>query len=397
VAAILLLYIGIDHALFNAEVSGNAWAAVAQFRGLRNLLWLMPLAALAVAGWFDLQRDSDANEPALAAEQATSFRLRGTLKASVRGFPWSLSSVDKFVRLHRAHNSERPSGFAEVPDGFGAVAVQARDRVNEMQPFGSRPTGLLGLAQRYGVIVRFVLMVPPLVWFVVGGWPQTAWLQMTMIGPVVWKVVVALSVISQAWIAWQVIIYLRSLSKVLRLSIADDAVILALRTACGVGAIGLGGYALARAFSGLSPSLSLIDNVQVQAAFAQAASATSMHLANGATGAAPAANVPVQAAFGQAASAASTHFSNGATGAAPAAGDEGSHAHHKTAVESWMQLFYGTPNDPGFLQIHPDDGTGMKLARAAGIVGTLPIWGTGLFAANAIDEFRSVGPFHFRR
>ena len=366
-AGILLLYIGIDHALFNAEVSGNAWAALAQFRGLRNLLWLMPLAALAVAGWFDLQRDSDANEPALAAEQATSFRLLGTLKASVRGFPWSLSSVDKSLRLRRTYNSERPSGFAEEPDGFGAMAIQARDQIDEMQSSGSRPTALLGLAQRYGVIVRFVLMAPPLVWFVVGGWPQTAWLQMTMSGPVVWKVVLALSVISQAWIAWQVILYLRSLSKVPRLSVADDAAILALRIACGVGAIGLGGYALARAFSGLSPSLSLIDNVQVQAAFAQAASATSMHLANG------------------------------ATGAAPAAGDESSHAHHKTAVEWWMNGWFGTSDDPGPLQIHPGDGTGMKLARAAGIVGTLPFWGTGLFFANAVDEIRSVGPFHFRR
>jgi hypothetical protein len=135
------------------------------------------------------------------------------------------------------------------------------------------------------VIVWILLMTPSFMWFVIGGSPQTAGLQRAMTAPAAWKAVLVASVAAQVWLAWQVVLGVRSWPKARRLPIGDDAAMLGLRIACGVGAVGFGGYALMRGFSGLSPRQSLFAHV-VEAA-ASATSATSLQIANAAAAAVP--------------------------------------------------------------------------------------------------------------
>jgi hypothetical protein len=58
----------------------------------------------------------------------------------------------------------------------------------------------------------------------------------------------------------------------------------------------------------------------------------------------------------------------------------------KSFTERAMEPFFGTPGDPGPLQIHEGDSDGMKLARAGGIVATLPIWGVAAVTGAALDH-----------
>jgi hypothetical protein len=83
-------------------------------------------------------------------------------------------------------------------------------------------------------------------------------------------------------------------------------------------------------------------------------------------------------------------------------GDAGEHHHpgaldrafglnpDRTFVEGVMEPFFGKPGDPGPLQIHDGDGNGMKLARVAGIVVSMPVWGTGVFLGAALDDINHV-------
>jgi hypothetical protein len=80
---------------------------------------------------------------------------------------------------------------------------------------------------------------------------------------------------------------LRTLPMALRLPSSDDAALFALRVACGVGTIGLGGHALMRALNGFSPNSSMLDLFNSSDAYASAGPATVLQLANGATMAFP--------------------------------------------------------------------------------------------------------------
>jgi hypothetical protein len=291
VGALLLFYIGADHAAFNAGYEGD-WVAAAlrslPFAALRDLLGLMPIAALAAAWWLDRRRQQGL-EPLLAAERAAGPRILGTLRAAVSRVPSSLVAVYGFVRMRRVYNSTRASGSDEDTDRLYAVVVEARDRLDQklVQPKLSpwlpplwTPSATLAVIRRPAVIVWLVLMTPPVMWFVVGGWPQTAGLQKAMTAPGAWTVMLVLSVAAQSWVAWQVVVGIRSWPRALGLPLGDETAILGLRIACGVGAVGLGGYALMRAFTGLSPSQSLYADAP--SAMASGDSATALQLANGA-------------------------------------------------------------------------------------------------------------------
>jgi len=293
--AVLLLYVALDHTAWNAAIKSQHFVGRATIEQLRTL-WLTPILALALAWWLDRQRQRDGkgDEVSLAAEQSASPRLIGTVRAAVSRLPWSLPEVYGFVRMRRARNSERTSPWAHEAGDLSAALVQLRDRIDGQLGHGRSSSWLPGWSRALGatirrpsVIVWLLLMVPSVMWFVIGGLPQTAALQETMTKPLAWKVVVALSVVAQAWLAWRVAQELRASPSMLRLPSADDAALFALRAACGVGAIGLGGYALMRGLGGFSPNSSLLDFSNQTDAYASGSPATGLQLANGAAAAVP--------------------------------------------------------------------------------------------------------------
>jgi hypothetical protein len=106
--------------------------------------------------------------------------------------------------MRRACNSEQTSPLpSRGPGDLSAALVQFRDRIDrQLGHDRSSPllppgwSGVLGAAlRRPSVIVWLLLMVPSVMWFVIGGLPQTAALQTTMTAPVAWKAVVVLGLI----------------------------------------------------------------------------------------------------------------------------------------------------------------------------------------------------------
>ena len=275
VALGLFLCIGLDHAAGNATDIRSTWLAwlATPLGALTNWTGVMTLAALAAAWMLDRGRQHPGTSPELllAAERAASTPIVGTLRAAVSRLPWSLPWVDHFVRTRRTLHTTRAIAPAEA-DGLQSATASARDRVDlalaqtaspPLLPAGWTPGALREAVRQPMVIVWLVLMAPSVLWFVVGGWPPAARIQTVMIGPIVWKLVSVLSVAMQAWVGWHVIVAARAWSKTRAVPVGDDAANLALRIACGVGAIGLGGFSLLRMLNGLPPGSSLLSSLHV--------------------------------------------------------------------------------------------------------------------------------------
>jgi hypothetical protein len=200
--------------------------------------------------------------------------LKGTLGAAFSRLPWSLIAVDRFVRMRRAVRTERAAATAHA-DTLGALIMTERDRVDRelaqwqtdvpaLFPPGWTLSSLRVALRRPAVILWLVILTPSVLWFVVGGWPQTAGLQVFMKQPAVWMVLFPVAVLAQAWIAWRTLAGLRSWSKARGASIGDDAAIVGLRVACGIGAVSLGTFSLLRMLGGVAPGSNLLASLHAQ-------------------------------------------------------------------------------------------------------------------------------------
>jgi RsiW-degrading membrane proteinase PrsW (M82 family) len=278
----LFVCISLDHAARNMSDVGDSWLAYLSWplRALIHVRALMPLAALGTAWWLDQQRQGTrvAFEPLLEAERSGSSRMKGILEAAFISLPWSLIAVDRFVRMRRAARTEHLAAQT-VP--LNAVVVNERDRVDvelakwrtmmppvwpPVWPPGWSATALRATLRRPSVVLWLVIMTPSVLYFVIGGWPQTAGLQAFMLHPLVVKVLFPISILAQAWISWRTIVGLRSRSRTLGVSIGDDAALVGLRAACGIGAVSLGVFSLLRMLGGLAPGASLLASLHAQSA-----------------------------------------------------------------------------------------------------------------------------------
>jgi RsiW-degrading membrane proteinase PrsW (M82 family) len=254
---LLLLYIAADHAAYNAVLMGIMREPLL----LRNVLAFTPIAALGVAWWFDRysHRPTGGDEPVLLAEQNSSLRFTGTLRAAIGRIPWSVGWVSEFVRLRRADKSAAAFGFSPEQQALHTATIDARDRVERNLAAPESPRwlpwhDLLAAVRRPANVLWLVLITPAILWFVVGGWPQTAAVQAMLTGPTVWVVVILLSVLAQAWITFGVITAVRFWPRARQFSIGEDIAIVGMRIASGIGAVALGGFALLLALTGASPN-----------------------------------------------------------------------------------------------------------------------------------------------
>ncbi len=276
IASGLFLFIGLDHAAGNARNIQDTWLALlaAPLQFLTICLGLLVLAAIVAAWWLDQpsQRLGMALGPLLAAEQSSSSQRSGTLAAAFSRLPWSLPWVVGFDRARRAYQA----AHAASPDGHDDLreaVVAHRDAVDLKlkQPLapallpswltsGNLRNEIRSALRRPPVIIWLVLIAPSVLFLIVGGWPQTAGLQKVLTGPFVWPLVLLITVANQSRLAWRVIVGVRGLPATARLPVGDDAAMLGLQLACGVGAISLGGFTLLRVLSGVSAGQTLLSH-----------------------------------------------------------------------------------------------------------------------------------------
>lgn len=268
----LFLFIALDHAAGNTQDIGNTWLAflAAPLNLMTAHLGLLAFIAVVAAWWLDraAQPSGDALEPLLAAEQSASPRIAGTLAAASRRLPWSLPWVLGFDRARRAYHA----AHATAPDTVGGMfeaLVAERDRVERqlvqpnappLIPRAWTPEALRATLRTRPVIISLVLLAPSIIYLIIGGFPQTAWVQAVVTSGVVWPLVLLITIAAQARLILRVARGARNLGQTSRLPIGDDAAILGLQLVCGVGSVVLGGFTLMRVFSGVSVGSTLLTH-----------------------------------------------------------------------------------------------------------------------------------------
>jgi RsiW-degrading membrane proteinase PrsW (M82 family) len=268
----LFLLIGLDHAAGNTHDIGNTWLAflAAPLDLVTSHLGLLAFVALIAAWWLDrrAQPAGDALEPLLAAERSASPRIVGTFTAAFKRLPWSIPWVFGFDRARRAYHAAHATAPESVSGMFEALVAE-RDRVEhklvqpEAPPLIPRawtPAALRDLLRKRPVIFSLVLLAPSILYLIIGGFPQTAWVQATVTSRLVWPLVIVITLAAQAKLVLSVARGARNLGKTSQLPIGDDAAILGLQLACGVGSVALGGFTLMRVFSGISVGSTLLSH-----------------------------------------------------------------------------------------------------------------------------------------
>jgi len=280
---VLLLYAALDHAALNYTLLGNSGLVslvAAPFNALRSFLWLMPIAALGAASWLDgpRQRGASARELLLTTEQQSTPRFIGALRAAAVRLPLSLFWVDSLFRLRRAYATAVNARLSSV-DGLREFILNFRDRIDRVVAGPERvavlpmdrigPTFLKLLRQRK-VIIWLALMLPSAGWLVVGGFPQTVWLQRLLTTGAAWVAIRALAFPALIRMAWQVVRGLRGWRQTNTAHVGDVPAEVMLRLISGTGAFFFGAYALFLTVSGQSPDSHVLDNFHVMEAIASA-------------------------------------------------------------------------------------------------------------------------------
>lgn len=269
-SGLMLLYICMDHAASNADLSqpSEMMSLLATpFRFLRQWLGLVVVITIAAAWWLDRQQQGDnLPENLLNAERDTTPPWKGTMAAAWSNLPWSLIWVYGFVRIRRAYktlgvhdadNALRPV-MNDLRTGVDlAISQSAKPRLLQSSLTGSNITTLLRQPKIY---LGLALMVLCIMWFVVGGNPSMAWIQQTFTTAPAWITLLVISVPSLLWAAHRIVLQVRQWSQTVTAPIGDPAAILAFRTLAGTGSLVLGTYALLLGLIGHSPHDKLLTN-----------------------------------------------------------------------------------------------------------------------------------------
>jgi PrsW family intramembrane metalloprotease len=263
----LLVLICLNHAAGNAASIQYTWLSplAASMRFLDSLLAFLVLVAVAVAWWLDqpLQRAGMALGPLLAAEQSAPSRLAGTFTAAFSRLPWSIPWVLGFDRARRAYHAARASSPDTVDDMRDAIVAE-RDSVDRklaqpgappLLPPAWMPSNVGTTVRRAlrspSVIIWLVLIAPSMLYLIIGGFPATSGLQAVMKGPIVWPVVLLITLVGRGRSAWRVLASIRTLPAMTRRPIGDDAAMLGLQVASGLGTLSLASFTFARVLSGV--------------------------------------------------------------------------------------------------------------------------------------------------
>jgi len=291
---LLVVWAAADHAALNAEVVNDPGIAPLLTWPLdvtRHAIGLLPLLVLGVAWWLDRLRADPPGPavPLLAAERAAPAPMVGLWRAAVARLPWSLLWIDGYCRVRRAHRNTVRSGR---DGGLGEVVEELRDRIDAMpaRAPGLRlhlPVGwaapVLAFLRRPETVVWLVLLAPSLVFFVLGGWPWTTWLQRALATPVGFAVVVAAAVGALVWTAWQLVRSVRHWPAALRHPLADVPAIAALRIGVGAGSVTVGLLLLVAVLSGAGADDPVVRNFHVLDALGSALVVAAILLAVAAT------------------------------------------------------------------------------------------------------------------
>jgi hypothetical protein len=218
VAAAIFVYVVGDHAAFNYTVLGAhgiGTAVAGAFNSLRNLLSVMPVAALIVAWRLD---------------------CRQSCTGSARDILALRHQIERFTATVRKVEFRQTEFIGRL------VADWLRQPTNAMV---------------------LLLILPSLLWVGLGGFPQMAWVQSLLATKAAWIAVRLLAVVGLVWMGWQLANGIASWRQAETGAAADAAAMPTLRLFSGSGAFLSGAFSLLAGMAGLPASAHVLRNFHV--------------------------------------------------------------------------------------------------------------------------------------
>jgi hypothetical protein len=292
---LLVALVGADHAAYNYDLRhpghGDSAAHLATpFVAAQPLLWLWPLLALAAAIVVDVRwlrrARSLAPDLRLRRERDTTGPGVGLARYAVLGLPWTPLVIARFVGLRRsALYAVAPTtqvgpgaGLAPAAQPLLVEVVGARDQLDVadsaaawrglVRPRTPMPPategGGRGLRRWWPVALWLVLLMPTLVYYVVGSTPSAAGVQRIL--QTRWPFLLLLVVPAVAGLVllvWQMVQLVRALPAAVRAPCGETATRIQLRLGTALGSAGLAGVILAARLRGTEPAASLVSGYHV--------------------------------------------------------------------------------------------------------------------------------------
>jgi len=297
-----IAYASIDHAAFNyalvGDESGLVWTLVgAPVAALRNLLWLLPVVLLAVAFFFDRRdiRAGKASEPGvlLAAERNGRPSLEALGRYATLGMPWTALIAMRFALLRRSMMFARACGAGDAAAPLRDLVQTVREQIDltsdvrAWRGIWPRIVGQVRAALRaqqvlrrhWMVLLALALVILPLVYFVLGGFPLTGSLQRTFATSLPFSLVTVLAIAGMVLVGWRLWQTWRALPAVARHGYIDAAARLQLQALVGVGALAVGLFTIQLALRDPGPYTRLVSNVHILEALARGINLSALLLA----------------------------------------------------------------------------------------------------------------------
>jgi hypothetical protein len=274
-----------DHAAFNFDVVRNddgAWGSIASTVLAGNrLMWMYPLLLLLVAGLFDWRviRAGKAaqTDVLLPAERGGEPGVVTLGRYAMVASPWTSLIAMRFALLRRSlmfararlsaagaeglHNEVRAMRVQIEGTGDAALWRSVWTTLRQRKPStASKPNWL----RRYWPVpVSVVLVLPALLYLVVGGFPMTAGIQKLFTNRLAFNVIVPVFLAGMAMVAWQLAVNVRALPAALRAPTGEQGIQVAFRTGVAAGGVAVGGLSTLRWLQGAGPADRVISNAHI--------------------------------------------------------------------------------------------------------------------------------------
>jgi hypothetical protein len=251
-----IAFVSAAHCAVNYDLSvsggheGMAGALTTLLLDLHQALWLFPLVCLAVAAYYD-RRDLSRSRAALpggpmSAEAGLEPGALGRF-ASLR-LPWTLLIALRFVRLDRSLAYARARGPDEAARPLAEPLRRIREQIGRAGTAAAweRTPTLRDLARavpgdaflrNWRFVVWLGLLLPSLVFLVIGGFPATAGLQDPFRSAAATVVLIPILVAALLWLGWQILGLVRTLPDTARQPYGDVTARARFRLMSGAGSL----------------------------------------------------------------------------------------------------------------------------------------------------------------
>ncbi|WP_157898717.1 PrsW family glutamic-type intramembrane protease [Luteitalea pratensis] len=277
------LYAALDHMAYNHDVivggRSGLWMSSAPVRAVEPLLWLFPVVLLAVSGrrdWREIRAAKAASpDVLLPAERAGESSSVVLGRFATVGLPWTPFIAWRFALVRRSLM------YARLRDDAVADQLHPQVRsVREQIERASNPAVWRALSVRFAqaaslppletllrlywhVAVSLVLLLPSVLFLIVGGFPSTSGIQRLFATSAVFGILTVFAIATVTMVAWCLVCTVRAIPGAFRDAYTDAAVRESFRTGVGAGALGIGALSLSRVLAGAGANTSLMSNLHI--------------------------------------------------------------------------------------------------------------------------------------